>query len=149
MANSLIRFDPIRDIARFDPFRNIDDIMRDLAASASWRGSDALPVYIRLDVSETDKQYEVTADMPGLQKSDIKVAIDGNVVSLSAEYKQEKTTSDLNSLCQERACGQLQRSFTLPQDVDEAKAQAHYDNGVLRLMLPKKAGGSQHKLTVQ
>jgi HSP20 family protein len=148
MANSLIRFDPIRDIARFDPFRNIDDFMRDFAGTPAWRGAEP-PAYIRMDVSETDKHYEVKADMPGLQKADIKVAIDGNVVSLSTEYKQEKTTGDLNSLCQERACGQMQRSFTLPQDVDEAKAQARYDNGVLHLTLPKKAGGTQHKLTVQ
>nr|WP_315218224.1 Hsp20/alpha crystallin family protein [uncultured Duganella sp.] len=147
MANSLIRFDPIRDIARFDPFRNIDDFMRDFAGAPAWRGEP--PAHIRMDVGETDKHYEVSADMPGLQKSDIKVAIDGNVVSLSVEYKQEKTAGDVNSLCQERARGQLQRSFTLPQDVDEAAAQARYENGVLHLTLPKKAGGTQHKLTVQ
>jgi HSP20 family protein len=148
MANSLMRFDPIRDIARFDPFRNMDEFLRDFSAPAGWRALD-MPAYVRIDVSESDKQYEVTADMPGMKKEDIKVAVDGNVVSLSAEVKEEKSVTSGNSLCQERQYGRLQRSFTLPQDVDEAKAEARYDNGVLHLTLPKKAGGGQHKLTVQ
>lgn len=148
MANSLIRFDPIRDIARFDPFRNMDEFLQELTAPSAWRAS-AMPAYIRIDVSETDKQYSVKADLPGLHKSDIKVGIEGNLVSLSAEAKPAGDAGGINSLCCERATGQLQRSFTLPQDVDEAKAQARYDNGVLYLTLPKKSGEAHHNLTVQ
>lgn len=148
MAFGLTRFDPIRDIARFDPFTNFDDLMRDLAVSR-WRNADAAPAYIRINVSESDQGFEVSADLPGLRKEDIKVSIDGNLVSLATEYKQEKEEKVDSCLCRERVSGQLSRSFTLPQDVDEAKAQARYDNGVLHLTLPKKTGGAQHKLTVQ
>ncbi len=148
MAFGLTRFDPIRDIARFDPFINFDDLMRDFAAGR-WRNADAAPAYIRIDVSENEQGFEVSADLPGLRKEDIKVSIDGNVVSLATEFKQEKSEKDDNCLCRERVSGQLSRSFTLPQDVDEAKAQARYDNGVLHLSLPKKANGVQHTLTVQ
>ncbi|GJI94032.1 heat-shock protein Hsp20 [Duganella caerulea] len=148
MAFGLTRFDPIRDIARFDPFSNFDDLVRDFALGRR-PDAGAAPSHIRINVVESEQGFAVSADMPGLSKEDIKVSIDGNLVSLAAEFKQEKSEEVDNCLCRERVSGQISRSFTLPQDVDEAKAQARYDNGVLHLSLPKRAGGARHKLTVQ
>ena len=149
MANNLMRVDPFRDIARFDPFRDIDDLFRDLNP-AMWRNVDQAP-RMRMDVSETDKEYLVKAEIPGVQKDDIKVAINGNQVSLSAEIKDERDASAGNagSLRNERYYGQLQRSFTLPQEVDDDQAQARYENGVLHLTLPKKVGSGGKQLTIQ
>lgn len=135
-------------LSHFDPLTNFDDMMRDFAAGR-WRNGDTAPAHIRVNVSENEKFFEVSADMPGLRKEDIKVSIDGSVVSLATEFKQEKSEKSDNYLCRERVSGRMSRSFTLPQDVDEAKAQARYDNGVLHLTLPKKANGVQHRLTVQ
>jgi HSP20 family protein len=144
-----MHIDPFRDIPRFDPFRDIDELFRDLNP-AVWRNVDQAP-RMRMDVSETDKEYLVKAEIPGVQKDDIKVAINGNQVSLSAEIKDEKDAAGGNTgaLRNERYYGQLHRSFTLPQEVDDDQAQARYENGVLHLTLPKKVGSGGKQLTIQ
>ncbi|CAN7649548.1 MULTISPECIES: Hsp20/alpha crystallin family protein [Duganella] len=149
MANNLMRMDPFRDIARFDPFRDIDEMFRDFSPSL-WRNSEVMP-RLRMDVSETEKEYLVKAEIPGVQKDDIKVAINGNQVSLSAEVKDEQpaTTGKSGALRTERYYGHIQRSFTLPQDVDDDQAQARYENGVLHLTLPKKVGTGAKQLSIQ
>lgn len=151
MANSLMRIDPFRDLTRFDPLRDIDDLFRDLAGTA-WRGEQA--PRMRMDVSETEQQYLVKAELPGVQKEDIKVSIQGNQVSLSAEVRNEKSADAAGSgstgnLRSERYYGQVQRSFTLPQEVDDDQAEARYENGVLSLTLPKKMGTGGKQLAIQ
>lgn len=104
---------------------------------------------IRLDVSEDDQAYHVKADMPGVAKDDIHVKLEANRVWISAEIKAEREQQGHNMLCTERYCGTQSRSFTLDSDIDEDKAEAKYENGVLSLTLPKKAGGAQtHELAV-
>ncbi|OEZ63070.1 Hsp20/alpha crystallin family protein [Duganella sp. HH105] len=149
MANSLMRLDPFRDIARFDPFRDMDEMFRDFAPSV-WRNADVAP-RMRMDVSETEKEYLVKAEIPGVRKEDIKVAINGNQVSLSAEIKDEQpaSTGKSGALRSERYYGQVQRSFTLPQEVDDDQAEARYENGVLHLTLPKKVGTGGKQLAIQ
>lgn len=149
MANSLMRFDPFRDIARFDPFLDMDEMFRDLTPSI-WRNAEVAP-RMRMDVSETEKEYLVKAEIPGVQKDDIKVAINGNQVSLSAEVKDEQQVGSVKSgaLRSERYYGQVQRSFTLPQEVDDDQAEARYENGVLHLTLPKKVGTGGKQLSIQ
>ena len=95
---------------------------------------------IRMDVSEKENAYIVHADMPGLKKEDIKIEIDGNEVSISAETKNEKDLKDGDRVLRsERYYGKVSRSFSLAQEVDEVAASAKYENGVLELALPKKA----------
>ena len=150
MANNLMRLDPFREISRFDPFRDIDEMFRDFAPSML-RNIDSAP-RMRMDVSETEKEYVVKAEIPGVQKDDIKVAINGNQVSLTAEIKDEKNAGDTGKsgmLRTERYYGQLHRSFTLPQEVDDDQAEARYENGVLHLLLPKKVGTGGKQLAIQ
>ena len=106
---------------------------------------------MRVDISETEQAYQVQADIPGVNKDDIKVSIDGNRVSISAELKDERVTRDGGgkTVRSEREYGQQYRSFVLPQDVDEAGAQARYENGVLLLDLPKKEGTGGRQLAIQ
>src|ERR1700758_4972523 len=111
MANSLIRFDPILDMARFDPFRsNIEDIFGEFPFFSRLRGVE-LPATIRIDVAENEKNYVVKAEMPGVKKEDIKVSIDGNQVSIYAETKQENDINNETVMYRERKYGQLSRSF--------------------------------------
>lgn len=91
------------------------------------------------------------AEVPGVPKDDIHVALDGNVVTLRAEIKQEDSSrKDDKVLRSERYFGEVSRSFQLPVEIDTASASAKYDNGVLSLTLPKKrpAGGVQ-KLKIE
>lgn len=151
MAQNLMRFDPFGDLMRIDPFRSMDDIFREFAMMPSSRGSGEMETLnrIRMDVSETDKTYEIKADIPGVKKEEIKVAIDRNQVTISAEVKEEKQDTQKSTagmIRSERYYGQMYRSFILPQEVDDAGAQAKYENGVLMLSLPKKTdrGGAKH-----
>lgn len=149
MAGNMMRFDPLRDIARFDPFRNMDDFFREFSVMPSLRGFDPEP-RIRLDVEETDQAYQVKAEIPGVKKEDIKIAIDGNKVSISAEVREEKEEKSAgNMVHSERYHGQQYRSFTLPQDVDDTKAEAKYQDGVLSLSLPKKPGSGGKQVAIQ
>lgn len=105
---------------------------------------------IKLDLSEQDGSYAVKAEIPGVRKEDIDVRVDGNLVTISAEVKTEKEEKEGSRvLRRERQQGFASRSFTLACPVDEAKVDAKYDNGVLSLTLPKKAGSSTRRIAVQ
>ena len=145
MAN-ITRFDPFAELTRFTPFG--EDFFKGFALRPVFQGMEGEP-QIRLDVTEDDKAYTVKAEIPGVQKSDIKVSIDGNQVSISAEVKKEKEEKEGKKVIRsERYYGSVSRSFSLAQDVDQSAAQAKYDNGVLELTLPKKPGGSAKQITV-
>ena len=105
---------------------------------------------IKMDVKENDNAYTVHADIPGVKKEDIHVNIEGNQVSISAETRMEKEEKEGEKVLRsERYSGKVSRSFTLAHDVDEAQAQAKYNDGVLELTLPKKAATSARKLAIQ
>lgn len=104
----------------------------------------------RLNVVETEKTFEVEAELPGVTKEDIKVAIDNRRVSIEGEAKRETERKEgENVVYAERSTRHFARSFTLPVDVDDAGAQAKLENGVLMLSLPKKEASQAKKLTVQ
>lgn len=136
------------NLARYDPFGDLDDL---------FRGFMLRPVQleqqvpqIRMDVKENDGAYVVHTDIPGVKKEDIKVNVDGNVVSISAEVKQEKEEKEGERVIRsERYRGEVSRSFSLGRDVDEGAAQAKYADGVLELTLPKKSGARQNKIVVR
>ena len=103
----------------------------------------------RMDVSENDKEYQVLAELPGVKKEEISITINGNEVAVSAEVKHEKVVKNGETvLCAERYYGKIQRAFSLGQEVDEATAQAKYNDGVLELTLPKKAVAAGKRLMV-
>ena len=90
------------------------------------------------------------AEIPGVRKEDIDVRVDGNTVTISAEVKKEKEEKKEGRLLRrERQEGYASRSFTLACPVNEAEAEAKYENGVLSLTLPKKAATSKKRLSVQ
>jgi len=102
-----------------------------------------------MDVTENDKEYQVLAEVPGVKKEEISITINGNQVALSAEVKHEKDAKNGGTMLRaERYYGKVQRSFTLGQEVEEAAAQAKYNDGVLELTLPKKAAASGIRLAV-
>lgn len=106
---------------------------------------------MKIDVSEDENNYLVRADLPGVKKEDIRVHVDENQVSISAEIKrQQEDTKDKNVIRSERYEGKVFRSFTLDCKVDETKAEAKFTDGVLELTLPKRAGSNTStQLTIQ
>jgi HSP20 family protein len=136
--NDLIRFDPFTDTFP-DVFRTWARPLRNIEQQFDFK----------VDVSETDGEYKVRADIPGLKKDDINVSIDGNIVSISAETKRETEERNEKWLRTERHYGKVQRAFSLGQDIDSSNAKANYDQGVLNLVLPKKAGVASKQISVQ
>ena len=148
MANNLMRFNPFGDLSRMEPWKNVEDMFRDFRVAPNWGGMEAEP-RIKMDVSETDKEYTVKADIPGVRKEDIKVTIEGNQVSINVEVKKEsEEKKEGNLIRSERYYGRQFRSFSLAQDVDDAKSTAKYTDGVLELTLPKKAGKTTKQLSI-
>ena len=140
------------NITRFDPFNDlVDDLFKGfLVRPLAYDGrAEALP-RMKVDVAERNGAYTVTAEVPGVKKEDIQVTIDGSQVTLAAEVKREKEVSqEERVLHTERVYGKVSRSFTLPQEVDEAKAEAKFRDGVLELTLPKKAAAARKSITIQ
>ncbi|MBK7589956.1 MAG: Hsp20/alpha crystallin family protein [Betaproteobacteria bacterium] len=140
--NQLTRYDPFGDEGFDDLFRGFFKPVRLANAPAA--------IAIKMDVTETDKGYAVHAEIPGVKKEDIHVAIEGNQVTVSAEVKREAEKKEGDRVLRsERYFGSVYRSFTLPVEIDEAASTARYDNGILQLTLARKAPVAGRKLTVQ
>lgn len=107
---------------------------------------------IRVDLSETDKEYLVRAEVPGAKKDDIKVSIDGNRISISTAVKSEKEEKGGNgtrTIYKEIYYGSASREFTLAHDIDEKASTAKYEDGILRLTLPKRKEAASKTLRIQ
>jgi HSP20 family protein len=129
-----------------------DELFKDVAPGYFIRPlhGDGMPSQIKVDLKETDNAYTVQAEIPGVSKDEINVGIDGNVVTLRAEVKQEDSKTDGEKVLRtERYYGAVSRSFQLPVDIDAGQAKAKYDGGVLTLNLPKKLGQSSKRLTIE
>ena len=143
--------------SRVDPFTDLVDdffngfVVRPLAAERE-RGPEqaGFTLRTRVDISESGAAYQVRAELPGVKKEDIQVTIDGAQLGLAAEVKREiDATADERLLHSERLFGKATRSFTLPQEVDDALAEARFHDGVLELKLPKKAAVARKQIAIQ
>jgi HSP20 family protein len=112
-------------------------------------GGDAPLADIKVDVTESDTGYTVKAELPGVEKNDIDVKIDGNLVSISARVDRQQELKDGERVIRrERYSGAVSRSFSLASEIDEATAAAQYKDGVLSLTLPKKAASERKRLPI-
>ena len=135
------------NLTRYDP---LDDLFRGFFVRPVGYGgeSNELPS-VKIDVKTQDNGYLVHAELPGIKKEDIHVNIDGSVVSISAERKQEKEVKEGERILRtERYFGKVARSFDLGTDIDEAAAVAKYTDGVLELTLPKKTAAPNKRLKI-
>lgn len=137
------------NISLYDPFNTrLSRLVNNLFAHPAMF-EEKQPLEIKLDVSENDKNYVVRADVPGVNKEDIKVDIDGNRISISAETRKAKEEKKGETVVySERYQGNVYRSFTLDCDVEQSQAQAKYADGVLELTLPKKTTASTKRVAV-
>ena len=135
------------NITRIDPF---DDLFRGFfVRPMDFNGAPAQTPSIKMDVQEQGDSYLVHAELPGVKKEDIHVVVEGNLVSISAEVKQEKETKEGDRVLRsERYFGKVSRSFQLEQDLDDTKAAAKFNDGVLELTLPKRIASPSKRLTI-
>ena len=118
------------------------------SALSQWTGDNA--VSPRLNVSETDKAFEIQAELPGVKKEDVKVAVEHQRITIEGESKREQEQREgENVLYTERSASKFMRSFMLPVEVDESGAEARMENGILTLTLPKKQASAATRITIQ
>jgi len=136
-------------LTRFDP---IDQMFPEFFRrfGLPMRLADNSPGEIRIDVTEKDKHYEVRAEIPGAKKEDIRVQVDGNFVSISAEIKKDKEEkSGGRVVLKETYYGSASRGFSLAHEIDGQGVVAKLEDGVLRLTLPKREGGNSKTIQIQ
>ena len=142
--SNLSRYDPFSLEPVADLFQGFFRPMRGLTLEGETPLSE-----VKIDVSESDTAYTVKAELPGVDKKDIDVNIDGNMVSISAKAERDKESKNGERVIRrERYSGMISRSFSLAFDVDEAKSVAKYENGILELTLPKKTTTSSKRLPI-
>lgn len=98
-----------------------------------------------VDVEENDEMFLVSADIPGVKKEDLKIDVHGNTLRLSGERRREVKEEGYY----ERSSGRFSRTFTLPENVDSSKIEAHFEDGVLRVVLPKTEVKGAQEIKVQ
>lgn len=127
----------------------MDDVFRNFMRPWRMDLAERAP-QIKIDLSESDGKYTVKAEIPGVRREDIDVRVDGRLVTIGAEVRQEtEEKKDGRVLRSERRYGYASRSFTLDSEVDDGKSEAKYENGVLKLVLTKKPGAASKRLSVQ
>jgi HSP20 family protein len=143
-------------IMQREPARSlVDEIFSDFFNRAGWpvtARTAELPASVRarMDVVDKGDKYAVSVDLPGVRKEDIQVSIDAARVTVTAENKSEREVKNGEKLLHtERFATSYARSFELPDEISEEGADAAFENGVLRLTLPKRAQVVSKRLTVR
>jgi HSP20 family protein len=156
--NTLVRLNKRLDPSAALFSSHLDDLLSGFLRPVPGEARSAVAP-IKIDVSEDAAAYRVSAVIPGAKKEDIHIEVDQKEVSIVAEIKraanetsvgdQDATKSTVQLLHSERYYGKTSRLFSVAQDIDEAAVEARYADGVLSLVLPKKAPVSAKRVTVQ
>jgi HSP20 family protein len=93
--------------------------------------------------TETDKAYEITAEVPGMDEKNVEVKVANGVLTIKGEKQDEKEKTRKDYYMRERSFGSFQRSFQVPDGVDADKIEANFKRGVLTVMPPKEPGGAE------
>jgi len=137
---------------RREPFRSLREEMQDLAErfwggeGDGWLLGSGMP---SCDLCETDNSVEVKMDLPGIKANEIDVQVNGNMLTISGERKEDKEEKGRSYHRLERRIGSFSRSITLPCAVQEGEAAADYKDGVLTITLPKAEEAKTHKIKVK
>jgi len=124
-----------------DPFtalrREMDRLFDSFGRDVGWPTAGTAALAPSIDVSETDSELKIDADLPGVDEKDVDVAISDNVLTIKGEKKAEKEEKKKDFHLVERSYGSFSRSLTLPFAVDPGNAKPTFKNGVLSISLPK------------
>jgi HSP20 family protein len=146
-------------VGAWSPFglfsREVDRLFDDVGRGwtlAPFRGAEARTVgemVPRLDVSETDQEIKVTAELPGMDEKDVVVTLEGDVLTLKGEKKAEAEEKGKNFHRVERTYGSFQRMISLPAEVDATKVTAGFKKGVLTVTLAKSPATQTRKIEIK
>ena len=145
------RREPQSDMLQQDPFWTLRNEMDRVFDSFRWPGYGSTDLSPRVDVSETDKELDIDAELPGLDDKDIDVTLHRGVLTIRGEKKSEREERDKNYRLSERSYGSFSRSIELPFDADPGKVSAKFEKGVLHIAIPKppEAAAKSTKIPVK
>ena len=133
----------------FDRF-GFPSLRRMFDMEPTWRSASSFSFSApAIDMSEDEKAYKISAELPGLDTKDVDVSVSGNMLFLRGEKRQEKEEKDKNYYFSERAYGSFQRAFELPASVDHDKISADVSKGVLTIILPKTPGAQKQPKKIE
>lgn len=145
--NMLTLRDPLNNLTRWDPFRELDELNNRLGtlfgrAPVRKDGTKEETMTIAewaplVDIIEDEKEYLIKAELPEIKKEDVKVRVENGVLTISGERTYEKEDKGRKYHRIERAYGSFERSFTVPEDADASKVNAEFKDGVLKVHLAK------------
>lgn len=136
---------PFRELAQMQ--RSMERLFEDLTPLQNELSASFNP---RCEVTDDKNNYYLKFDLPGMTKDQIKVELNNNVLTVSAERKEEKETKEpKKQYVSELFYGSYVRSFTLPNDIDEKKVDAKYEEGVLKLTIPKNGKTQAKQIAIQ
>ena len=131
-------FQMMRELMRWDPFRDMAPFAQSL--EAVWQPS--------FDVRETKESFIFKADLPGVKKEDVKVELTGNRLSITGKREEEKEAKEDTYYTYERNYGSFSRMFTLPEGVDVEHIKTELADGVLSLVIPKRAEAQARQIPI-
>lgn len=141
---AIMRFKPEREITAWSPFRDLVNMQREvgrlfdgLFTEMDGDGNFMASWWPRVDVLESKEAFVIKAELPGVNKSDVKITLRENLLTIKGEKKQEKEEKENNFHRIERSYGSFERAFSLPAGVKSDKIDAAYKDGILTITLPK------------
>jgi HSP20 family protein len=141
------------NVIRWEPFREMEEMFRQyaplLGRTAPGSGGQVAQWRPVADISETDKEYLIKAELPEVRKEDVKITIEDGVITISGERKQQHEERNENEIRVESIYGSFARSFVLPEDADTEHIRAESKDGVLRIHIPKAASKKAKQVSVQ
>lgn len=130
--------------------REIDRLFEDFSRGfPTIAGNGAIALMPSMDVTETDKEIEITAELPGLEEKDVHINIADNILTIRGEKKAEKEQKDKNYRLVERSYGSFERTLELPEGVNADAIKANISKGLLKVTVPKPAPAQAKKIEVK
>lgn len=124
------------------------DFLSSLPSTSLYSSSD-LDISPRVDISENDNSYLLEAELPGLKEDEIDVKIDNNILTIKGRKEKVSEEKNKNYYLKERYSGSFQRSISLPSNIDEGGIDANFENGILRIEIPKKNQKNAQKIEIK
>ena len=141
------------NIIRWEPFREVEEVLRQYSPffhrGMRRTGAEAGEWTPVADISETDKEYVIKAELPEVRKEDVKVTLDNGVITIAGERKYEKEQKDATEIRVESFYGTFSRSFSLPENIDAKGIRAETKDGVLRVRIPKMQAAEPQAVSIE
>jgi len=143
-----------RELARRDDpltyfHRQIDRIFNDAFGAGSWPAEGGVSFAPDVDITETDKEVKVCAELPGIEAKDLNIDVTNDALTISGEKRSEHTEEEEGRHWTERSYGAFRRTIPLPAEVNGAQAKAECKGGVLRVTMPKREGGNRNSHNIK